>query len=545
MGHAQRTVCQSEGLRPAVARHGMVASSQPLAVQVGIEVLQAGGNAVDAAVAVNAMLGLVEPMSCGIGGDLFAIVWDSKTQKLYGLNASGRSPYRISRAFFHERGLKSIPERGPLTWSVPGCVDGWDKLLTRFGTMGFGEVLAPAVRYAEEGFTVTPIIGRDWRGVERLEDEDARHTYLPNGRAPRPGETFKNPELARTYRVIMAGGRDAFYEGAIARTMVAASKAKGGLLRMQDFEDHTSNWVEPVSATYRGYTVWELPPNGQGIAALQILNILEGYDLRALGHNSVEHLHLYVEAKKLAFEDRATVYADPAFAELPVDELISKPYAAARRKLIDRKRAAAVVKPGDPKLRHGDTIYLTVVDKDRNAVSLIQSIFYGMGSAVAPGDVGFVLQNRGNLFALDADHLNCLEPHKRPFHTIIPAFVTKDGKPWLSFGVMGGDMQPQGHTQVLCNMIDFGMNVQEAGASPRCRHNGSSTPTGDRMKEGGTVYLERGIAADVTEGLKAKGHKYGGSGTSYGGYQAIRIDLDKGLLYGGSDPRKDGMAMGY
>ncbi len=536
---------RSEGTRPAVAEHGMVASSEPLAVEVGVEILEAGGNAVDAAIAVNAMLGLTEPMSCGIGGDLFAIVWDAKTQKLYGLNASGRSPYRATLEGFRKKGLKFIPARSPLSWSVPGCVDGWAVLRDRFGSMSFAQILGPAVKHAEQGFKVAPIIGRSWQGAKRLSDADARTLYAPDGKAPGPGDTFRNPALARSYRAIIDGGRGAFYRGPIADEMLKGSKAKGGLFTRYDFEDHNSTWVEPVSTTYRGYEVWELPPNGQGIAALEILNVLEGYDLKSMGHNSADHLHLFVEAKKLAFADRAKFYADPAFNDLPIAELISKPYAARQRKRIDRNRAAVGVKAGDPRLVSGDTIYLTVVDKDRNAVSLIQSIFYGFGSGIVAGDVGFLMQNRGALFALDDNHLNKLEPHKRPFHTIIPAMVTKDGKPWLSFGVMGGDMQPQGHAQVLCNIIDFGMNVQAAGVAPRCRHNGSSTPTGHVETDGGKVYLEKGIPDTVTEALHMKGHKMAGSGTSYGGYQNIRIDHEAGKLYGGSEPRKDGMALGY
>jgi gamma-glutamyltranspeptidase / glutathione hydrolase len=538
-------ISRSRGDSPAVGAHGVVASSQPLAVEVGIEILKAGGNAVDAAIAVDAMLGLVEPMSCGVGGDLFAIVWDAKTQKLYGLNASGRSPYATSRELFRQRGLKSIPSQGPLSWSVPGCVDGWEMLRKRLGTMTFEQILGQAVRYAEDGFVVSPIIGHEWQEARGFKDDDARNTYAPGGHPPKPGERFTNPNLARVYRAIIAGGRDAFYRGEIARKIVAASHAKGGLFELRDFEDHTSEWVDPVSTTYRGCTVWELPPNGQGIAALEMLNTLEGFDLRTPGHNSVEHLHLFIEAKKLAFEDRAKFYADMAFANVPVKGLISKAYGDRQRARIDRDRAALVVEPGDPRAFQGDTVYLTVVDKDRNAVSLIQSNFYGFGSEIVPGDLGFILQNRGCLFALDESHLNRLEPHKRPFHTIIPAMATRDGRPWLSFGVMGGDMQPQGHVQVLCNLIDFGMNVQQAGAAPRCRHDGSSSPTGGRMTDGGKVYLERGIPAAVADGLKAKGHHVAGSGSSYGGYQAILIDYEKGLLYGGSDPRKDGLAMGY
>ncbi len=536
---------RSHGSTPAVGRNGMVASSQPLAVQVGVEILQAGGNAVDAAIAVNAMLGLVEPMSCGIGGDLFAIVWDAKTKKLYGLNGSGRSPHGISREVFAERGMRAIPAKGPLAWSVPGCVDGWDELRRRFGSMGFDEILAPAVRYGKQGFKVTPVIARGWRSAERFEDEDARRAYAPNARAPRTGETFRNPRLAATYQAIIDGGRDAFYKGSIAQRIAAASKAKGGLLTMKDLADHRSEWVDPVSTTYRGYRVWELPPNGQGIAVLEMLNVLEGFDLRGLGHNSAAHLHRFIEAKKLAFENRAHFYADMAFVDVPVEGLISKAFGKKQRARIDLERAASSYTPGDPKLVHGDTVYLTVVDKDRNAVSLIQSIFWGWGSHVAPGDVGFMMQNRGCSFSLNEDHANRLEPHKRPFHTIIPAMVTQNGRPWLSFGVMGGDMQPQGHVQVLCNMIDFGMNVQAAGVAPRCRHNGSSTPTGSRMRGGGAVYLEKGIPDDVAKALEAMGHRIATSGTSYGGYQAIRIDWQGGKLVGGSEPRKDGLAMGY
>ena len=536
---------RSEGLRPAVAEHGMVASSQPLAVEVGVEILKAGGNAVDAAIAVNAMLGLTEPMSCGMGGDLFAIVWDAKTEKLYGLNASGRSPYRATREYYHKKGHEFIPTYGPLSWSVPGAVDGWETLRKRFGTMSFAEILGPAVKHAESGFKVTPVIAGYWSSAPRMDDADARAVYAPGGHAPKAGEIFRNPALARSYREIIQHGRDAFYRGWIADQILAASKAKGGLFTRYDFEDHTSTWVEPVSTTYRGYRVWELPPNGQGIAALQMFNLLEAYDLKSLGHNSAEHLHLFIEAKKLAFADRARFYADPAFNDLPTDELISKPYADRQRRRIDPNRAAVGVRAGDPKLAHGDTIYLTVVDKDRNVVSFIQSNFHGFGSGVVAGDVGFVIQNRGALFSLAEDHLNRLDPHKRPFHTIIPAMVTKDGKPWLSFGVMGGDMQPQGHVQTLCNIIDFNMNVQEAGVAPRCRHNGSSTPTGQVETDGGQVYLEKGIPASVSEALHRKGHRLADPDTTYGGYQAIRIDAATGKLYGGSEPRKDGMALGY
>ena len=530
-----------------IAANGMVASSQPLAVQAGIDVLKAGGNAIDAAIAVNAVLGVVEPMSCGVGGDLFAIVWDAKTEKLYGLNASGRSPFQLNREVFQEKGLDEIPVYGPLSWSVPGCVDGWEELRQRFGSKRYAEILAPAIRYAREGFPVSEIIGTGWRGSEDSLSRwaDSAKTYLPDGRAPGVGEMFRNPYLANTYEKIVEGGRDAFYRGAIAEEIVAFSEANGGYFSTRDFAEHTSTWVEPVSTNYRGYDVWELPPNGQGIAALQILNVLEAYDLKSLGHNSAEHLHLFIEAKKLAFEDRAKFYADPDFNELPTAELISKEYAERRRALIDPNRAALEVPAGDPKLAHGDTIYLTVVDKDRNCASFIQSNYYGFGSQVVPGDLGFALQNRGALFALDPDHLNTLEPHKRPFHTIIPAFVTKDGKPFLSFGVMGGDMQPQGHVQVLSNLIDFGMNVQQAGDAARVRHFGSGTPTGGAMTDGGQVALESGISPEAIESLRQRGHRLVRSVGSFGGYQAILIDWENGVLHGGTEPRKDGCAIGY
>ncbi|MBI3463015.1 MAG: gamma-glutamyltransferase [Planctomycetes bacterium] len=532
---------------PAAAKHGMVATSEPLAVEVGLEVLKNGGNAIDAAVAAGAMIGLTEPMSCGIGGDLFAIVWDAQSQKLYGLNASGRSPYKANRELFAERGLRQIPTYGPLSWSVPGCVDGWDELLKRFGTRSLAELLQPAIRTADEGFTVAPGIGRYWQAAAGLLRRwpDSEKTYLPEGRAPGSKGLFRNPNLARSYRLIAEGGRDAFYRGPIAAEIVAASDRVGGLFSLKDFEDHTSTWVEPVSTSYRGYDVWELPPNGQGIAALQMLNMLEAFDLKSLGQNSAEYLHLLIEAKKLAFEDRARYYADPEFADVPVKELISKAYAARRRQLIDRERALRQIDLEDPRLAASETIYMTVVDKDRNAVSYIQSNYHGFGSGVVPGELGFALQNRGNLFALDADHPNRLEPHKRPFHTIIPALVTKDGKPWLSFGVMGGDMQPQGHVQVLLNMLEFGMDPQTAGAAPRFCHFGSSTPTGQQMTNGGEVGLEHGIDDSVRDGLVAKGHRLLAPGGEFGGYQAIRIDGKSGMLVGGSDPRKDGYAKGF
>jgi gamma-glutamyltranspeptidase/glutathione hydrolase len=528
-----------------LARHGMAATSQPLATAAALRVLQQGGNAIDAAIAANALLGVVEPMSCGVGGDLFAIVWDSKTKKLYGLNGSGRSPYAATREAFAAAGLKEIPTHGPLSWSVPGCVDGWEQLRQRFGTRPLSELLAPAIAYAEEGFPVSEIIADDWQGgaAELARIPTSAACFLPDGEAPEAGAIFRNPDLARTLRAIGEGGRDAFYRGPIADTIVAYSEQVGGLFAQRDFQDHTSTWVEPVSTSYRGYDVWELPPNGQGIAVLQMLNLLEPYDLRSLGPQSAEALHLLIEAKKLAYEDRGTYYADPEFSKVPVARLISKEYAAERRRLIDPARANNQPAPGSP--GEADTIYMTVVDKDFNAISLIQSNFTGFGSNHVPGRLGFPLQNRGCLFALDPKHANRLEPHKRPFHTIIPGFVTRDGKPWLSFGLMGGDMQAQGHAQVITNMIDFGMDVQEAGDAPRFRHFGSSEPTGPRAEDGGTVVLESEIGLEVRAALKAKGHRIAEARGGFGGYQAIRIDTENGVLIGGSDPRKDGAAMGY
>jgi gamma-glutamyltranspeptidase/glutathione hydrolase len=535
------------GRSVVMAPHGMVATSQPLAAQVGLDILRRGGNAVDAAVATDAALGLMEPMSCGIGGDLYALVWDAREMKLYGLNASGRSPYAATRALFAEKGLKEIPTTGPLSWSVPGCVDGWDQLRKRFGSMGFNQLLDPSIRYAEEGFPVSEIIALGWQGSRTAlaRYPDTAKTYFPGGRGPQPGDVFKNPYLARSYREIAEHGRDGFYRGRIAREIVAFSEKNGGLFTLKDFEDHASAWVEPVSTAYRDYQVWEIPPPGQGIAALQMLNILEGYDLKSMGPLSPDYWHLLIEAKKLAFADRARFYADPDFAQVPVTELISKPYAERRRALIDPHRARTSIEAGAPRAG-GDTIYLCVVDKDRNCVSLIQSNYAGFGSRLVPGDLGFVLQNRGTLFALDESHANRLEPHRRPFHTIIPAMVLRDGKPWLTFGVMGGDMQPQGHVQVLCNLIDFGMNVQAAGEAPRVEHTGSPTPTGrPGAPGGGTVRAEPGIPDPVVAELTRRGHHVVRTPRNGGGYQGILIDPRTNMLQGGSEARKDGCAVGY
>lgn len=537
-----------QGRSVVTASHGMVATSHPLAAQTGLEILRAGGTAADAAIAANAMIGLVEPMSCGIGGDLFVIYWDQKSQKLYGLNASGRSPGSLTRMELQRRGLTEIPVYGPLSWSVPGCVSGWELLHQRFGRLPWAELLRPSIETAEVGFAVTEVIAHDWAAsVPRLlEWPDSADTFLIDGRrSPRFGERYRNPRLAESYRLIADHGAYAFYRGAIAEEIARFSQKVGGFLSRSDFAEHQSDWIDPVSTRYRGYDVWELPPNGQGIAALQMLNILEQSDIGSMGPGSADYLHLFVEAKKLAFADRATFYADPGFSSLPVAELISKEYGRRQAARIRSDRAAADVPPGDPKLSQGDTIYLTVVDAERNCCSLIQSNFHGFGSQVVPGNAGFALQNRGSSFSLDEQHVNRFEPGKRPFHTIIPAMVTRDGRPWLCFGVMGGDMQPQGHVQILVNMIDFGMNVQAAGDAARVRHLGSATPTGQPADGVGTVEVESGISDAVVEDLRRRGHRVRRTVGGFGGYQGILIDHENGFLQGGSESRKDGAAVGY
>ena len=530
-----------------IAQHGMAATSQPLATQVALDILKSGGNAIDAAIAANAALGLMEPTGNGIGGDLFAMVWDAKTQKLYGLNASGRSPYSLTLEYFKKLGLKRIPSYGPLPVTVPGCVDGWFELHKKFGKLPMKSILAPAIKYAREGFPVSELIAYYWqRSVPILEKWPGfKETFVSGGRAPQKGEIFKNPNLANTLEKLASGGRDAFYKGEIARTIDAFMKRVGGFLSYQDLADHKSEWVEPVSINYRGYDTWELPPNGQGIAALQMLNILEGYDIKAMGFGSAEYAHYFVEAKKLAFEDRAKFYADPDFNQTPVKELISKTYAAERRKLIDPKRAARRYDAGNPALFAGDTIYLTTADAEGNMVSLIQSNYRGMGCGLAPNGLGFILQDRGEPFDLEEGKPNSYSPHKRPFHTIIPAFITKDGKPFMSFGVMGGATQPQGHVQIVVNVVDFGMNIQEAGDAPRMLHEGSSEPTGEIMTDGGRVFLETGFPYETVRELVKMGHDVGYNVGGYGGYQAIMYDWQNKVYYGASESRKDGQAAGY
>jgi len=530
-----------------IAAHGMAATSQPLATQVALDILKAGGSAVDAAIAANATLGLMEPTGCGIGGDLFAIVWDAKNGELSGLNASGRSPQLLTLEHFENEGLESVPYLGPLAVSVPGAVDGWFELHAKYGRLPMSELLAPAIAYANEGFPLSEIIADGWasNAETRAEYPGFKETYMPNGKAPAKGEIFKNPRLANTYRQIAEGGRDAFYKGEIARKVDSYMTEHGGFLRYDDLAAHKSEWIAPVSTNYRGYDVFELPPNGQGIAALQLLNLLEGYDLKSMGYGSAEYIHTLVEAKKVVYEDRAKFYADPDFYDAPVARLISKEYADERRKLIDSGKAADTYPAGDAMLETGDTIYMTVADSDGNMISLIQSNYGGMGSGMTPGDLGFMLQNRGALFSLQEGHANVIEPGKRPFHTIIPAFVMKDGKPFMSFGVMGGSIQPQGHVEILVNVIDFGMNIQEAGDAARIRHTGSSQPTDEIMTDGGVVYMESGIGEDVREQLRQRGHNVATDSIDYGGYQAIRRDNEEGVYYGASESRKDGQAAGY
>lgn len=528
-----------------IAQNGIACTSQPLATQVALDILKAGGSAVDAAIAANALLGLVEPTGNGIGGDLFALVWDAKTQQLYGLNGSGRSPYNLTLDYFKQNNIEKIPSLGPLPVSVPGCVDGWFELHQKFGRLPMTEILQPAIQYARNGFPVSELIAYYWQSNARALQKypGFEEIFMPNGKAPSKGEIFKNPYLAETLEKIALHGRDIFYKGEIARKIVAYLEANGGFLSMKDFEDHTSEWVTPVSTNYRGYDVWELPPNGQGTAVLQMLNILENFDLKKMGFGSAEYIHLFTEAKKLAFEDRAKFYADPAFNQIPVEKLISKTYARQRAGLINPARAARSYTPGE--LEQANTIYLTTADKEGNMVSLIQSNYRGMGSGMTPARLGFILQDRGEMFTLEEGHFNVYAPHKRPFHTIIPGFVTKDGKPFLSFGVMGGAMQPQGHVQIICNLIDFGMNIQEAGDAPRIQHLGSSEPTGEKMTDGGILTLETGFSWETIRALMQKGHVVQFDLGGYGGYQAIKRDETNRVYYGASESRKDGQAAGY
>lgn len=530
-----------------IAQNGMVASSHPLATQIGIEILKNGGNAIDAAIAVNAALGLMEPTGCGIGGDLFAIVWDPKTKKLHGLNASGPSPHSLSLDYFLDNDYEGIPFYGALPVSVPGAVAGWFALHRKFGNLSMDQILSPAIQYAEKGFPLTELIAHYMeRSVERFIKSNypnIKETYLlPNGgKLAVEGEIFKNPLLARTYKTIANKGEQGFYSGAIARAIADEVQKQGGFLTTEDLSAYKVEWIEPVSVNYRGYDIWELPPNGQGIAALQMLKILEGFNFSEIDFGSSEHLHLFTEAKKLAFEDRAKFYADMAFTKVPMKTLLSDAYADQRRALIQHK--ASMYSAGQ--LSAGETIYMTVADKEGYMVSLIQSNYYGMGSGVVPEGVGFMLQNRGALFSLDENHANVYAPGKRPFQTIIPAFVTKDGVPFLSFGVMGGDFQPQGHSQIVMNVIDFGMNIQEAGDAPRWDHKGSSSPRGNKAKNSGKIRVESGISYETIRQLMARGHDVGFATGIYGGYQAILWDAKNKVYRGASESRKDGQVSGY
>lgn len=543
---ADRVTGETFALRsPVLASNAMAATSQPLATQVALDVMQSGGNAIDAAIAANAVLGLVEPTGNGIGGDLFAIVWDAKNQKLVGLNASGRSPKSLSLEWFKDQGYESIPSHGPLPVTVPGAVDGWFMLHQRFGSKPMSALLAPAIRYAEEGFPVTQLIAYYWnRSVPILSKwHGFKEQFTLQGRAPKQGDVWRNPNLANTLKTIAEQGRDGFYAGPVAKVIADYMQANGGFLSMADLAEHRGNWVDPVSTNYRGYDVWELPPNGQGIAALQMLNMLEEFDLSSMGRESAEFVHLFTEIKKVVFEDRAKYYADPEFNTIPLATLLSKEYARERLKLIDLTDASDEFAAGNI-LSDGDTIYLTTADAEGNMVSLIQSNYRGMGSGMTPPGLGFILQDRGEMFSLEPGHFNQFEGGKRPFHTIIPAFVTKDGKPWMSFGLMGGAMQPQGHVQIIVNMIDFGLDVQAAGDAPRIHHTGSSEPTGEQMTDGGILNLETGYPYATIRQLMRLGHKVQFANGPYGGYQAIQR-ADNGVYWGATETRKDGHAAGY
>lgn len=532
----------------AMGRRGMIATSQPLASAAGLRVLQDGGNAIDAAVTAAAVLAVVEPTMNSIGGDLFALVFDAASGRVHALDACGRSARRATPEAFARRGLTAMPPRGPLTVDVPGVVDGWHQLLTRFGTIDFARALAPAIAFAHDGYPVHEILAGEWAESARVlaEDPAAAATFLPGGRAPVAGEVFANPRLARSLERLAADGRDAFYRGALAAAIAADLAARDALLDAEDLAAHASEWVEPLSTRYRGYDVHEMPPSTQGFVALEMLNILEGFDLHAMGHNSAALLHTVTEAKKIAFADRAAYLADRA--AVPPDAmavLLSKEYAAARRREIDPRRAgayapavlsgraAAGVEVAFDGRDRGDTVYLTAADGRGNVVSLIQSIFASFGAGIVAGETGITLHNRGCGFVLTPGHPNEIGPRKRPLHTLVPAMVLKDARPWFSFGVMGGDNQAQAHAQVLINAVDFGFDVQRAGEAARMRHG-----------EAGLA-LESGIAPEVRAALTDLGHPTIDGRGLMGGYQGIRIDGGRGVLMGGSDPRKDGLAIGW
>ena len=550
-GPGDRPVGNAHATRSVVmGTRGMIATSQPLATAAGLNVLQQGGNAVDAALAAVAVLSVVEPHMTGIGGDLFAIVYDNQSKRLRALDASGRSGRAATADALAARGVTRLS--GVHTITVPGAVSGWKALSSSYGTMPLSRVLTPAIEYARQGFPVSEIISGEWQASHQklAADPLSAAVFLPGGRAPRAGEIFANPKLAATLETIARDGPDTFYSGPIGATIAGEIAKRGGLIDARDFSEHTADWVDPISTTYRGYDVFEMPPSTQGFVTLEMLNILEGFDLKALGHNSADVLHLITEAKRIAFADRGAYLADrQSMPPSVLRTLLSKEYAGARRKDIDRSRAASEFAPGripgvpttarsqaDGQLTgldRGDTVYLTVADRHGNAVSLIQSLFSDFGSGIVGGDTGVMLHNRGAGFTLAPGHPNQIAPRKHPLHTLVPAFVMKGGRPWLAYGVMGGDHQAQGHVQVLVNLIDFGMNVQEAGEAARIHHGA------------GGLQVESAVSADARAGLRSRGHTVTERRGGYGGYQGILIDPANGVLKGGSDPRKDGLALGY
>jgi gamma-glutamyltranspeptidase/glutathione hydrolase len=520
---------------PVLARDGVIATSQPLASAAGLQVLQEGGNAIDAAVTAAAVLAVVEPTMTGAGGDLFALVFDASQPSLRGLNSSGRAGSNADPQILRAQGLSAMPSHGPASITVPGSVAGWTELLRAHGTIPLTRALAPAIRYAREGYAVSEIVADQWEAAApRLAmDAGASAVLLPNGRAPRAGEVVRNTDLASTLEQVAAGGADAFYKGPIGEAIAAHVGSSGGFLTAADFRAHTSEWVETISTTYRGYALHEMPPNTQGFVALEMLNILEGYDICAMGHNSADYLHVYTEAKRIAFADRAAYLADPR--HVPADlltKLVSKQYATERRREIDMRRATAGYAPAATE-RRGDTVYLAAADRFGNVISLINSLFDSFGSGIVVPGTGIALHSRGSGFTLEASHPNVLAPGKRPFHTLVPAMLMKDGRPYMAFGVMGADNQAQAHAQIVANVVDFGMNVQEAGEVPRVRH----------FEDG--LAVESAIPDSVRADLRARGHVLHDGRGMMGGYQGVRIDPQTGVLQGGSDPRKDGMAVGW
>jgi gamma-glutamyltranspeptidase / glutathione hydrolase len=548
---------------PVYARNGAAATAHPLATQVALDTLKRGGSAVDAAIAANAALGFLEPTGNGVGGDLFALIWDPVTKKLYGINGSGRAPMGMSledrrrrEAAINTGAPGKRPSYGALTVTVPGAVDGWYTMHARFGKLTMAQNLAPAISYARDGAPVPPVIAHYFeRNLARLteraqageveESANAIATYFADG-PPRAGQIFKNPDLAKTLTLIARGGRNAYYSGPITRTIDTYMRRIGGPLRASDFAAHKSEWVDPISVNYRGYDVWQLPPNSQGVSTLQMLGILNQFDMRAAGLGTAQSLHLQVEAKRLAFEDRARYLADPAFSRVPTAQLISPRYLASRAALIDPLRASVSVSAGDPaQFERGDTTFLVTADSSGMMVALIQSNYRGMGSGLVPDGLGFMFQNRGEAFSLDPNSVNVYAPGKRPFHTIIPGFVTKDNAAFMAFGVMGGGMQPQGQTQIVVNMIDYGLDAQSAGDMPRWRHEGGCEPEGGCAPGLGRIVLESGYPESTREGLRAKGWTLSPGDGGFGGYQAIVRNPVTGVYQAASESRTDGAAQGY